>query len=83
MAPTLTFPKATDEGLGESVPSVTLVAVADREAIGCAFGPTKEIVAVGSPVAVGWNWTLNEAVCPAANSSGGVMPVTWKPEPNP
>ena len=32
LAPTPTFPKATCEGLGESVPSVTAVAVADREA---------------------------------------------------
>jgi hypothetical protein len=32
LAPTSTFPKATDEGLGESAPSVTAVAVADREA---------------------------------------------------
>ena len=38
---------------------------------------------VGSPVAVGWNWTLKEAVCPAANVIGAVKPVTWKPEPNP
>ena len=79
----MVFPKATGEGLGESTPSVTAVAEAAREAKGCAFGPSKEIVTVGSPVAVGWNWTLKEAVCPAANDIGAVMPVTWKPEPNP
>jgi hypothetical protein len=28
------FPKATGEGLGESIPSVTAVAEADREAYG-------------------------------------------------
>ena len=41
------------------------------------------MVTVGSLALAGWNWTLKEAVCPAANSSGGVMPVTWKSEPNP
>jgi len=77
------FPKATGEGLGESIPSVTAVAETDREAYGCAFGPLKEIVTVGSPGAVAWNWTLKEAACPAANVTGAVKPVTWKPEPNP
>ena len=77
------FPKATGEGLGESTPSVTAVAEAAREAKGCAFGPSKEIVTVGSPGAVGWNRTVKEAVCPATNVTGAVKPVTWKPEPNP
>lgn len=81
--PTLAFPKSSGEGLGESFPSVTAVAEADREAYGCAFGPSKEIVMVGSPVAVGWNLTLKLAVCPAANVIGAAMPVIWKPELNP
>ena len=81
--PTLVFPKAICEGLGESFPRMTPLPEADRETIGCAFGPSKEIVMVGSPESVGWYWTLKEAVCPDVNSSGVVMPVTWKPEPNP
>ena len=38
---------------------------------------------LGLPAAVGWNSTLNDTLCPAANTSGKVMPVTEKPEPNP
>ena len=40
-------------------------------------------ILIGSPGAVGWNRTVKEALCPAANVTGAVKPVTWKPEPNP
>jgi hypothetical protein len=51
----MVFPKASDEGLGESVPGVTAVAEADRETYGWAFGPSKEMVTVGSPALVDLN----------------------------
>ena len=38
---------------------------------------------VGSPAPIGWNWTLKEALCPAAKVSGVARPVIAKPEPNP
>lgn len=81
--PTVIFPKTISPGPGTSRPRVTPTPVVGIETMRCPFCPLKAIVMVGSPASVGSNSTLNEAVCPAANISGKVMPVTWNSGFNP
>jgi hypothetical protein len=77
LEPTLTFPKATGEGVGESFPTETPFPDADMEAIGCSeVWSVKASVVDGAPGSAGWNWTLNETLCPAGNTVGSARPVT-------
>src|SRR5271163_1135046 len=82
--PILMPPKGSGDGLGESLPTVAPMPVAEREAKGIAFGAVKATVMVGSPGSAGVKTTLKETLCPATNVSGRVIPVTvnseFKPE---
>lgn len=81
VVPSVTLPKASLVGFSVSAPAVTPVPDKGMLNDGLDAFEVTVTVPLALPVLVGANFTDSEAVCPAANVSGEVMPLTLNPVP--
>jgi len=81
VVPVVTLPKASLVGLSESAPGVTPVPDKGISRDGFEAVEVTVTVPLTLPALVGANLTDSEAVCPADNVTGVVMPLTVNPVP--
>jgi len=81
VVPSVTLPNASLAGFSESAPAVTPAPDNGMLSEGFDAFEVTVIVPVALPAAAGANRTESDAVCPADNVTGVVIPLTLNPVP--